>query len=85
MQQPEDELDSVGEARAAFYATADLRAYWYPLAPLPIPKPIALHILGDPIVAYGDTVLADKCAHRSVPLSTGSIRDGNLEWYLLII
>jgi len=47
-------------------------------------KPYGTHLLDEPIVLFRvrdntAIALADKCAHRSVPLSVGSIVDGVLE------
>ncbi|RUS12762.1 Rieske [2Fe-2S] iron-sulfur domain-containing protein, partial [Endogone sp. FLAS-F59071] len=65
----------------------DVRNMWYPIAiaaEVNNKHPEGLHILGDPIVTFRDkdgqaVCLADKCAHRSAPLSTGQIVDGILE------
>ncbi|KAJ3030682.1 UNVERIFIED_CONTAM: hypothetical protein HDU68_008209 [Siphonaria sp. JEL0065] len=65
-----------------------MRNAWYPLllgASLQTGTPHGDHILGDPIVLYRDpetnevVAFADKCPHRSAPLSVGRIMDGKLE------
>ncbi|KAI9345653.1 Rieske [2Fe-2S] iron-sulfur domain-containing protein [Obelidium mucronatum] len=78
------------ELEEAYYSESntDMRNHWYPLitsATLIKDKPLGQHILGDPIVLYRDVVsgealaFADKCPHRSAPLSVGRIMDGKLE------
>lgn len=71
-----------------FERTTNMRNYWYPVAPsneVLDTKPCGHYILGDPIVIYRDpntketVALEDKCAHRSVKLSEGRIRDGRIE------
>ncbi|KAJ3068785.1 hypothetical protein HDU98_008105 [Podochytrium sp. JEL0797] len=75
---------------AAYYSQAntDMRNHWYPLitsATLKTGEPLGQHILDDPVVLYRDPTtslplaFADKCAHRSAPLSVGRIMDGKLE------
>lgn len=64
-----------------------MRQYWYPIQfvrDLPNDKPVGTSILGEPLVIFrgGDGqvhCLADRCTHRSVPLSVGALRDGHLE------
>lgn len=64
-----------------------LRDHWYPLLrtrDLPLDRPVAAHLLGEPLVLFRDAAgtphcLADRCSHRSVPLSLGRICDGKLE------
>jgi hypothetical protein len=51
-------------------------------------EPYGIRILGDPLVLFRDkkgapTCLADRCPHRSAPLSLGTVRQGNIEWYLI--
>lgn len=66
---------------------ADLSRYWFPLfrvGDLSPGAPLACELLGRPLVAFRDdagqvVVLEDRCPHRSVPLSLGSVRDGALE------
>jgi phenylpropionate dioxygenase-like ring-hydroxylating dioxygenase large terminal subunit len=66
---------------------SDLRNSWYPISFSKDLKPgevVSLHILGDPICLYrtfeGEAVVfADRCAHRSAPLSIGNLREGKLE------
>ncbi|KAI8894068.1 Rieske [2Fe-2S] iron-sulfur domain-containing protein [Globomyces pollinis-pini] len=66
-------------------ADLNLKEYWYPISLVEHikDKPIGLHILGEPIVLFksnnGIVCLADKCAHRSAPLSVGQVLNGNLE------
>ncbi|ORY51059.1 ISP domain-containing protein [Rhizoclosmatium globosum] len=84
VQRSQDELET------AYYSdtNTDMRNHWYPLILSTTLKPDApqgYHILGDPIVMYRDPAtneaitLADKCPHRSAPLSVGRIMDGKLE------
>lgn len=64
-----------------------LRDHWYPLlrtSDLPRDRPIAIQLLGEPLVLFRDAAgapqcLTDRCSHRSVPLSLGRICDGKLE------
>ncbi|KAJ3313918.1 hypothetical protein HDU76_002530 [Blyttiomyces sp. JEL0837] len=75
--------------RTKFYnESTDMRKYWYPLAlstDVKTTEPKSIQLLDDPLVMYRDPetreaiVLADKCPHRSAPLSTGRIMDGRLE------
>ncbi|KAJ3321548.1 hypothetical protein HDV06_004084 [Boothiomyces sp. JEL0866] len=76
-------------ARKRFFEeSTDMRKAWYPIFPsdeITSKAPTGFHILGDPIVLYRDpqtclaVAFADKCAHRSAPLSVGQIMDGKLE------
>ncbi|KAJ3262594.1 hypothetical protein HK103_000123 [Boothiomyces macroporosus] len=76
-------------ARKLFFEESiDMRKAWYPIFPseeITSKAPTGFHILGDPIVLYRDpqtqtaVAFADKCAHRSAPLSVGQIMDGKLE------
>ncbi|KAI8620041.1 hypothetical protein BC830DRAFT_1164842 [Chytriomyces sp. MP71] len=74
----------------AYYSAenTDMRNRWYPFVmgtSLAKGAVQGHHILGDPIVLYRDPengepiALADKCAHRSAPLSVGRMMDGRLE------
>ncbi|KAJ3276421.1 hypothetical protein HDV01_005044 [Terramyces sp. JEL0728] len=84
-----DETIEQDISRQLFYEkSTDMRKAWYPIFPseeITSKAPTAFHILGDPIVVYRDpqtlvaVALADKCAHRSAPLSVGQIIDGKLE------
>ncbi|KAJ3095204.1 hypothetical protein HDU97_007155 [Phlyctochytrium planicorne] len=77
------------ELRTFFYEeTTNMRNYWYPLmlsTEVVHNKVISMHILDDPVVVYRDpetkkaVAFADKCPHRSAPLSVGRIMDGKLE------
>ncbi|KAI9345654.1 Rieske [2Fe-2S] iron-sulfur domain-containing protein, partial [Obelidium mucronatum] len=78
------------ELEEAYYSESNtnLRNCWYPLLlgnAVKAGTPYAHHLLGDPIVLYRDPetndviVFADKCPHRSAPLSVGRIMDGKLE------
>ncbi|KAI9206221.1 Rieske [2Fe-2S] iron-sulfur domain-containing protein [Polychytrium aggregatum] len=81
--------DEIATNRAFFYEqTTEFRKTWYPLVPsneLLTTQPTALRLLEEPLVLYRDpqtnqpVVFADKCAHRSAPLSVGRIMDGKLE------
>lgn len=47
-------------------------------------KPLARRILGEPVVLFRDrdgraTALADRCCHRSAPLSLGRVVEGGIE------
>ncbi|MGE0048211.1 MAG: Rieske 2Fe-2S domain-containing protein [Acidithiobacillus sp.] len=61
-----------------------LARYWYPVARLAdlAAQPIAMRLLDVPLVlwrsAAGVSVALDRCPHRGVPLSKGSIRDDHL-------
>lgn len=63
-----------------------LRNCWYVIAwahELPAYKPIARQVIGEPIVLFRTAsgsiqALADRCAHRRVPLSMGRIEGDNL-------
>ena len=82
---PPENLAAPGLARAA--RPADLRrvgihpAHWYPVAwshELKTGKPLAVRFAADPIVlvrpASGPVfALEDRCAHRQVPLSKGTV------------
>jgi phenylpropionate dioxygenase-like ring-hydroxylating dioxygenase large terminal subunit len=66
----------------------DMRKAWYPIMPVsevPNRTPISFSLLEDPLVIYRNpetqkiVIFADKCAHRSAPLSVGRIMDGKLE------
>ena len=68
--------------------STDMRANWYPISfscDLKEGDVVGLHILGDPVCLYRERssgkacVLADRCAHRSAPLSIGQLRDNQLE------
>ncbi len=78
----------------------DMRKFWYPISmsrDLKAGDVVGLHILGDPICLYRDrkgkaACLADRCTHRSAPLSIGAVRDEELEckyvidhWYFLLV
>jgi len=64
-----------------------MRAYWYPLCrtdDLPPHRPLAATLLGDPLVLFRDETgaprcLADRCPHRSAPLSLGRVEAGRVE------
>lgn len=64
-----------------------LRKFWYPISLQRDLLPgdiVGLHILGDPICLYRQkdgvaACIADRCAHRSAPLSIGKMTDGVLE------
>lgn len=64
-----------------------MRQYWYPVhfsKDVPADRPIGTSILGEPLVLFRTPdgkvhCLADRCTHRSVPLSVGGMRDGHLE------
>lgn len=66
---------------------ADMRNQWYALSYSHHLNPrdvVSLNILGDPVVLYRDRTgkvgcLADRCAHRSAPLSIGQVVDEELE------
>jgi len=59
---------------------------WYPVAlatDLGRSRPLAMHLLGEPLVLFRDAVdepqcLADRCPHRSTPLSRGRVIRGQL-------
>ncbi|KAJ3204677.1 hypothetical protein HDU67_009356, partial [Dinochytrium kinnereticum] len=86
----EDEMMRMqDELRTRFYNdTTDMRRYWYPIMQskdVLLGKVFKMHILDDPIVIFRDpetkaaVAFADKCPHRSAPLSVGRIMDGRLE------
>lgn len=64
-----------------------LNEYWYPVLlseRLPANRPVACELLGRPLVLFREAggspvCLEDRCPHRSVPLSGGSLRGGALE------
>ncbi|KAJ3111369.1 hypothetical protein HDU96_005758 [Phlyctochytrium bullatum] len=65
-----------------------MRKYWYPIMlskEVVSGKVFQMHILDDPLVIFRDPetglacAFADKCPHRSAPLSVGRIMDGKLE------
>ncbi|AVI65897.1 hypothetical protein CKQ84_08440 [Shewanella sp. WE21] len=64
-----------------------LHNYWYPLlfaVDFPAATPVAVTLFGEPLVLFRDAsgvpqCLADRCAHRSVPLSLGQVCDGKIE------
>lgn len=63
------------------------RKTWYPIvfsSELSRTEPYGIQILGDPVVLWRDpngkaNCVADRCPHRSAPLSLGTIRNGKLE------
>ena len=67
----------------------DMRSAWYPLflsseVHQNSRKPLKQHLLGDPIIFFRDSdgkvvCLADKCPHRSAPLSLGTVNNGVVE------
>lgn len=65
----------------------NFRQFWYPISlskDLLAGEIVGLHLLGDPVCLYREkggrvVCLADRCAHRSAPLSIGQIRDEQLE------
>jgi phenylpropionate dioxygenase-like ring-hydroxylating dioxygenase large terminal subunit len=79
-----DERDAAGTGR---YSVALPRPHWYPActsAELGRRKPLAIELLGSPLVVFRDGaghpgVLVDRCPHRNAPLSVGRVRDGALQ------
>jgi phenylpropionate dioxygenase-like ring-hydroxylating dioxygenase large terminal subunit len=81
-----EQLDDTGMVRDLRRVGASAN-HWYPLAwsrELAPGKTLATQFAGDPIVLvrpkHGGAVfaLADRCAHRQVPLSNGVVEDGAL-------
>lgn len=63
-----------------------LRAFWHPVAlesDLPDGAPLGVRLLGERwlVARLGDDLVAmrDECPHRKVPLSAGSVVDGELQ------
>jgi phenylpropionate dioxygenase-like ring-hydroxylating dioxygenase large terminal subunit len=64
-----------------------LQNYWYPVLlseALPHDKPVAVHALGEQMVAWRDAsgrpcIVRDRCPHRSIRLSVGRVLDGELQ------
>lgn len=72
---------------AGRWSVALPRPAWYPACTsgeLGRKRPIALELMGAPLVAFRDGggaphVLVDRCPHRNAPLSIGRVHDGGLE------
>ncbi len=67
-----------------------LRNYWYPILQteeLPADRPVAVTVLGDPLVVWRNAagepcVAIDRCPHRSMRLSVGRVLAGDLQCVL---
>lgn len=85
--------ESASPTSSISHISIDVRNQWYPIAlskEIKLApkgkrgKPFGTCILGDPVVLYRDAqrhvrCFADKCPHRSAPLSVGQVVNGILE------
>ena len=78
-------MDDNARPAKARYSVARVRNHWYVAVASDRlkTKPLSRTILDTPLVLFRDdqgtaTALLDRCAHRNVPLSLGSVRGGRL-------
>ncbi len=75
-----------GSATDGRYSVAFPRRHWYPAAPSGDLRrePLAIELMETPLVLFRDRAgtahaLIDRCPHRNVPLSEGTVRKGELQ------